>query len=105
MKKCIRCKTVATRIDGVLNDVHTMNKRAEEAYKQNLEATADNAMDHHKCTRRGLTPDCHCCLLNIGLTRSIVTPIKSLSYRAKQKQKATLLSSEWTFSVRMKSAA
>ena len=33
---------MAARIDGVLNDVHTMNKRAEEAYKQNLEAAADN---------------------------------------------------------------
>ena len=41
-------------------------------------------MDYHKCTRLSPHTDCHCRLLNIVLTRSIVTPIKSLSYRAKQ---------------------
>ncbi|MGY5190538.1 UNVERIFIED_CONTAM: methyl-accepting chemotaxis protein, partial [Bacillus amyloliquefaciens DSM 7 = ATCC 23350] len=41
-KNASDARRVAARIDGVLNDVHTMNKRAEEAYKQNQENTSDN---------------------------------------------------------------
>ncbi|MCY7540333.1 methyl-accepting chemotaxis protein [Bacillus pumilus] len=78
-------RRVAARIDGVLNDIHTMNKRAEEAYKQNLENTADNVQwIITSALVAALTLIVIAVFLNIGLTRSIVTPIKSLSYRAKQ---------------------
>ncbi|MBU8609123.1 methyl-accepting chemotaxis protein [Bacillus pumilus] len=78
-------RRVAARIDGVLNDIHTMNKRAEEAYKQNLENTADNVQwIITSALGAALTLIVIAVFLNIGLTRSIVTPIKSLSYRAKQ---------------------
>ncbi|RST67104.1 methyl-accepting chemotaxis protein [Bacillus pumilus] len=78
-------RRVAARIDGVLNDIHTMNKRAEEAYKQNLENTADNVQwIITSALIAALTLIVIAVFLNIGLTRSIVTPIKSLSYRAKQ---------------------
>ncbi|MFJ9254646.1 methyl-accepting chemotaxis protein [Bacillus pumilus] len=62
-----------------------MNKRAEEAYKQNLENTADNVQwIITSALVAALTLIVIAVFLNIGLTRSIVTPIKSLSYRAKQ---------------------
>lgn len=84
-KNASDARRVAARIDGVLNDVHTMNKRAEEAYKQNLEAAADNVQwIITSALVSALTLIVIAVFLNIGLTRSIVTPIKSLSYRAKQ---------------------
>lgn len=84
-KNASDARRVAARIDGVLNDVHTMNKRAEEAYKQNLENTADNVQwIITSALVAALTLIVIAVFLNIGLTRSIVTPIKSLSYRAKQ---------------------
>ncbi|MGM5473708.1 methyl-accepting chemotaxis protein [Bacillus pumilus] len=84
-KNASDARRVAARIDGVLNDVHTMNKRAEEAYKQNLENTADNVQwIITSALVAALTLIIIAVFLNIGLTRSIVTPIKSLSYRAKQ---------------------
>ncbi|MEK4505380.1 methyl-accepting chemotaxis protein [Bacillus sp. FSL K6-2431] len=84
-KNASDARRVAARIDGVLNDIHTMNKRAEEAYKQNLENTADNVQwIITSALVAALTLIVIAVFLNIGLTRSIVTPIKSLSYRAKQ---------------------
>ncbi|MCY1116913.1 methyl-accepting chemotaxis protein [Bacillus safensis] len=84
-KNASDARRVAARIDGVLNDVHTMNKRAEEAYKQNLETAADNVQwIITSAFVSALTLIVIAVFLNIGLTRSIVTPIKSLSYRAKQ---------------------
>lgn len=84
-KNASDARRVAARIDGVLNDVHTMNKRAGEAYKQNLENTADNVQwIITSALVAALTLIVIAVFLNIGLTRSIVTPIKSLSYRAKQ---------------------
>ncbi|WP_144525781.1 methyl-accepting chemotaxis protein [Bacillus pumilus] len=84
-KNASDARRVAARIDGVLNDVHTMNKRAEEAYKQNLENTADNVQwIITSALVAALTLIVIAVFLNIGLTKSIVTPIKSLSYRAKQ---------------------
>ncbi|PRR99655.1 methyl-accepting chemotaxis protein [Bacillus sp. NMCN6] len=84
-KNASDARRVAARIDGVLNDVHTMNKRAEEAYKQNQENTADNVQwIITSALVAALTLIVIAVFLNIGLTRSIVTPIKSLSYRAKQ---------------------
>ncbi|OYN66354.1 methyl-accepting chemotaxis protein [Bacillus safensis] len=84
-KNASDARRVAARIDGVLNDVHTMNKRAEEAYKQNLENAADNVQwIITSALVSALTLIVIAIFLNIGLTRSIVTPIKSLSYRAKQ---------------------
>lgn len=84
-KNASDARRVAARIDGVLNDVHTMNKRAEEAYKQNLENAADNVQwIITSALVSALTLIVIAVFLNIGLTRSIVTPIKSLSYRAKQ---------------------
>ncbi|PRS72885.1 methyl-accepting chemotaxis protein [Bacillus sp. LNXM65] len=84
-KNASDARRVAARIDGVLNDVHTMNKRAEEAYKQNQENTSDNVQwIITSALVAALTLIVIAVFLNIGLTRSIVTPIKSLSYRAKQ---------------------
>ncbi|WP_224927955.1 methyl-accepting chemotaxis protein [Bacillus safensis] len=84
-KNASDARRVAARIDGVLNDVHTMNKRAEEAYKQNLEDAADNVQwIITSALVSALTLIVIAVFLNMGLTRSIVTPIKSLSYRAKQ---------------------
>ncbi|AOC57217.1 methyl-accepting chemotaxis protein [Bacillus pumilus] len=84
-KNASDARRVAARIDGVLNDVHTMNKRAEEAYKQNLENTSDNVQwIITSALVAALTLIVIAVFLNIGLTRSIVTPIKLLSYRAKQ---------------------
>ncbi|WP_321999158.1 methyl-accepting chemotaxis protein [Bacillus pumilus] len=84
-KNASDARRVAARIDGVLNDIHTMNKRAEAAYKQNLENTADNVQwIITSALVAALTLIVIAVFLNIGLTRSIVTPIKSLSYRAKQ---------------------
>ncbi|MDR7249829.1 methyl-accepting chemotaxis protein [Bacillus pumilus] len=84
-KNASDARRVAARIDGVLNDIHTMNKRVEEAYKQNLENTADNVQwIITSALVAALTLIVIAVFLNIGLTRSIVTPIKSLSYRAKQ---------------------
>ncbi|MFV5961158.1 methyl-accepting chemotaxis protein [Bacillus sp. AK25] len=84
-KNASDARRVAARIDGVLNDVHTMNKRAQEAYEYHLEEAADNVQRIiTSASVAALTLIVIAVFLNIGLTRSIVTPIKSLSYRAKQ---------------------
>ncbi|MER3113143.1 methyl-accepting chemotaxis protein [Bacillus altitudinis] len=84
-KNASDARRVAARIDGVLNDVHTMNKRAQEAYEYHLEEAADNVQwIITSASVAALTLIVIAVFLNIGLTRSIVTPIKSLSYRAKQ---------------------
>lgn len=62
-----------------------MNKRAQEAYEYHLEEAADNVQRIiTSASVAALTLIVIAVFLNIGLTRSIVTPIKSLSYRAKQ---------------------
>ncbi|MFP5180777.1 methyl-accepting chemotaxis protein [Bacillus altitudinis] len=84
-KNASDARRVAARIDGVLNDVHTMNKRAQEAYEYHLDEAADNVQRIiTSASVAALTLIVIAVFLNIGLTRSIVTPIKSLSYRAKQ---------------------
>ncbi|MFS0655957.1 methyl-accepting chemotaxis protein [Bacillus sp. 179-C3.3 HS] len=84
-KNAADARRVAARINGVLNDVHTINKRAQEAYEQNQENTAANVQwIITSAMVAALTLIVISVVLNIGLTRSIVAPIKSLSYRAKQ---------------------
>ncbi|QGX66568.1 HAMP domain-containing protein [Bacillus sp. ms-22] len=84
-KNASDARRVAARINGVLNDVHTMNKRAQEAYEQNLKNAAANVQwIITSAFVAALTLIVIAVFLNIVLTRAIVTPIKSLSYRAKQ---------------------
>ncbi|OLP63667.1 Methyl-accepting chemotaxis protein McpB [Bacillus pumilus] len=84
-KNAADARRVAARIDGVLNDVHTMNKRAQDAYERNQEeAAASVQWVITSALVAALTLIVIAFFLNIGLTRSIVKPIQSLSYRAKQ---------------------
>lgn len=84
-KNASDARRVAARINGVLNDVHTMNKRAQEAYEQNLKNAAANVQwIITSAFVAALTLIVIAVFLNIVLTRAIVTPIQSLSYRAKQ---------------------
>ncbi|MGE6630945.1 methyl-accepting chemotaxis protein [Bacillus sp. NPDC077027] len=78
-------RRVAARIVGILNDVHTMNLRAKEAYERNQEDAA-NSLNWiiTSAVVAALTLIIISVILNIGLTKSIVTPIKTLSNRAKQ---------------------
>lgn len=84
-KNAADARREAARIDGVLNDVHKMNKRAQEAYEQNQEDSAKNVQwIITSALVAALALMVITVFLNIGLTRSIVSPIKSLSNRAKQ---------------------